>query len=265
MTAFLRVDQLQFPGGGGTCYTIQQESPTPGLWTGTNQWPVSNRAAQQKVSSGWANEASSVFTATPHCLHYHLSFASCQISDSMINVMCLNCPETIPAPWSIGKLSSRKLVPNAQKVGDHCHIIGRRQWHPTPVLLPEESHGWRSLECCSPWGREELDMTERLHFHFPLSCIGEGNGNSLQCSFVENPVDGEAWKAAVHGVSQSRTGLKQLSSSSGHIIGPHEDTSAPESVRRHQKWEESFCQRLCCGFQGKEWVKADKQIWARIE
>ena len=47
MTAFLRVDQLQFPGGGGTCYTIQQGSPTPGLWTGTNQWPVSNRAAHR--------------------------------------------------------------------------------------------------------------------------------------------------------------------------------------------------------------------------
>ena len=45
----------------------------------------------------------------------------------------------------------------------------RRQWHPTPVLLPGKSHGWRSLVGCSPWGREELDMTERLHFHFSLS------------------------------------------------------------------------------------------------
>ena len=48
-------------------------------------------------------------------------------------------------------------------------------------------------------------MTERLHFHFPLSCIGEGNGNPLQCSCQENPRDTEAWKAAVHGVAQSRT------------------------------------------------------------
>ena len=80
-----------------------------------------------------------------------------------------------------------------QKVGDHCHIIGRRQWHPTPVLLPGKSHGWRSLVGCSPWGREESDTTERLHFHFPLSCIGEGNGNPLQCSCLENPMDGEAW------------------------------------------------------------------------
>ena len=67
----------------------------------------------------------------------------------------------------------------------------RRQWHPTPVLLPGESHGPRSLVGCSPWGREELDMAERLHFHFSLSCIGEGNGNPLQCSCLENPRDGE--------------------------------------------------------------------------
>ena len=57
-------------------------------------------------------------------------------------------------------------------------------------------------------------MTERLHFHFSLSCIGEGNGNPLQCSFLENPRDGEAWWAAVSGVAQSRTRLKRLSSSS---------------------------------------------------
>ena len=87
----------------------------------------------------------------------------------------------------------------------------RRQWHPTPVLLPGKSHGQRSLVGCSPWGREELDMTERLHFLFSLSCIGEGNGNPLQCSSLENPRDGEAWWAAVSGVTQSRTRLKLLS------------------------------------------------------
>jgi len=87
------------------------------------------------------------------------------------------------------------------------------QWHPTPVLLPGESHGWRSLVGCSPWGREESDTTERLHFHFSLSCIGEGNGHPLQCSCLENPRDGGAWWAAVYGVAQSRTRLKWLSSS----------------------------------------------------
>ena len=67
---------------------------------------------------------------------------------------------------------------------------------------------------CSPWGRKELDTTEQLHFHFSLSCIGEGNGNPLQYSCLENPRDGGAWWAAVYGVSQSQTRLKRLSSSS---------------------------------------------------
>ena len=57
--------------------------------------------------------------------------------------------------------------------------------------MPGKSHGWRSLVGCSPWGRKKSDTTERLHFHFSLSCIGEGNGNPLQCSCLENPRDGE--------------------------------------------------------------------------
>ena len=75
-----------------------------------------------------------------------------------------------------------------------------------------------------PWAEEpgrlqsmgslESDTTERLHFHFSLSCIGEGNGNPLQCSCLENPRDGGAWGAAVYGVAQSQTRLKRLSSSS---------------------------------------------------
>ena len=103
-------------------------------------------------------------------------------------------------------------------------ISRRRQWHPTPVLLPGKSHGWRSLVGCSPWGRYELDTTERLHFHFSLLCIGEGNGNPLQCSCLENPRDKGAWWAAVYGVAQSQTWLKQLSSSSSNWISwrnPH--------------------------------------------
>ena len=94
----------------------------------------------------------------------------------------------------------------------------RRQWHPTPVLLPRKSHGWRSLVGCSPWGHYELDTTERLHFHFLLSCIGEGNGNPLQCSCLENPRDGGAWWAAVYGVAQNWTRLKRLSSSSSKAL-----------------------------------------------
>ena len=96
----------------------------------------------------------------------------------------------------------------------------RRRWHPTPVLLPGKSHGQRSLEGCSPWGHEESDMTERLHFHFSLSCIGEGNGNPFHCSCLENFRDGGAWWAAVYGIAQSQTRLKRLSSSSSSRPAP---------------------------------------------
>ena len=93
----------------------------------------------------------------------------------------------------------------------------RRQWHPTPVLLLGKSHGRRSLEGCGPWGRWGSDTTERLHFHFSLSCIGEGNGSPLQCFCLENLRDRGAWWAAVYGVAQSRTRLKWLSSGSIHL------------------------------------------------
>ena len=76
-----------------------------------------------------------------------------------------------------------------------CSHGWRRQWHPTPVLLPGKSHGWRSLVDCSPWGHEESDTPERLHFPFSLPCIGEGNGNPLQYSCLENPRDSRAWWA----------------------------------------------------------------------
>ena len=86
----------------------------------------------------------------------------------------------------------------------------RRHWHPTPVLLPGKSHGWRSLVGYSPWGRKASNTTERLHFHSSLSCTGEGKGNPLQCSCLENPRDGGAWWAAFLGVAQSRTRLKRF-------------------------------------------------------
>ena len=89
----------------------------------------------------------------------------------------------------------------------------RRKRQPTPVFLPRESQGRGSLVGCHLWGRTESDTTERLDFHLSLSCIGEGNGNPLQCSCLENPRDGRAWWAAVYGVAQSWTQLKRLSSS----------------------------------------------------
>ena len=92
--------------------------------------------------------------------------------------------------------------------------------------MPGKSHGRRSLVGCSPWGSEESDTTERLHFHFSLSRIGEGNGNLLQCSCLENPRDGGAWWAA-----QSRTRLKRLSSSY-KLLGLHRWCSGKEYTSR---------------------------------
>ena len=102
------------------------------------------------------------------------------------------------------------------------------------MLLPGKSHGQRSLVACSPWGPKESDTTKQLHFHFSLSCIGKGNGNPLHCSCLENPRDGGAWWAAVYGVTQSRTQLKRLSSSSSSsrlsysekAMAPHSSTLA---------------------------------------
>ena len=93
-------------------------------------------------------------------------------------------------------------------------IPWRRKWQPTPVFFPGQPRGQRSQVGCSPWGLEESDTTERLHFHFSLSCLGGGNGNPLQCSCLENPRDRGAWWAAVYGAAQSQTRLKRLSSSS---------------------------------------------------
>ena len=111
-------------------------------------------------------------------------------------------------------------------------LYQRRQWHLNPILLPGKPHGWRSLVGCNPWGCEESDMTEQFHFHFSLSCIGEGNGNPLQCSCLENPRDRGAWWAATYGVAQSRTWLKWLSSSSSFLYSPNL-TSIHEYWKNH--------------------------------
>ena len=103
-------------------------------------------------------------------------------------------------------------------IAPHSPTHRRRQQQPTPALLPGKSHGQRSLVGYSPWGSKELDTTEWLHFHFSLSCTGDGNGNPLQYSCLENPRDGGAWWAAVYGITQTQTQLTRLSSSRTH---PH--------------------------------------------
>ena len=132
----------------------------------------------------------------------------------------------------------------------HCW---RRKWQPTPVLLPGKSHGRRSLVGCCPWGCEESDVTERLHFHFSLSSIEEGNGNPLHCSCLENPRDGGAWWAAVYGVTQGWTRLKRLSSSSsssciaGRLFSNLATREAPQKHLLLLYW---LCQSLwLCGSQ----------------
>ena len=109
-------------------------------------------------------------------------------------------------PRSKHLLISWLLSPSAVILFPHLFAMKwwdywRRHWQPTPVLLPGNFHGRRSLVGCSPWDRWESDMTERLHFHFSLSCVGEGNGNPLQRSCLENPRDRGTWWVAIYGVA----------------------------------------------------------------
>ena len=126
-------------------------------------------------------------------------------------MLCLTLSSRLRGSWRRGQWWRQQGAELEQNYLDGCTVLNR-WWQPTPVLLPVESHGQRSLIGCSPWCRKESCPTEWLHFHFSLSCIGEGNGNPLQCSCLENPRDWGAWWAAVYGVTQSRTRLMRLSS-----------------------------------------------------
>ena len=138
---------------------------------------------------------------------------TCSFCHMLIHCLCKVCIRhalsvyCMPGTWlgtdhmTINKIHNKTKqyikTRSFDKLSQYRLLNWRKQWHPTPVFLPGKSHGWRSLVGCSPWGREESDMTERLHFHFSLSCIGEGNGNPLQCSCLKNPRDGGAWWAAI--------------------------------------------------------------------
>ena len=130
---------------------------------------------------------------------------------------CLENPRDRGAWWAAiyGVTQSRTQLKWLSRSSSN---VWRREWWPTPVLLPGKSHGWRSLVGYSPWGHEESHPTEQLHFHFSLSCIGEGNGNPLQCSCLENPRDRAAWWVAIYGVTQNRTQLMWFSSSRSSIM-----------------------------------------------
>ena len=117
-------------------------------------------------------------------------------------------------------------------------LIPRRQWHPTPVLVLGKSHGWRSLVGCS-MGSQESDTTERLHFHFSLSCIGEGNGNPLQCSCLENPRDSGPPSKGSHRVGHDGS---DLAAAAAAEMGP-------------SSW--GFCKLFMC----KLMLKFESLIW----
>ena len=134
----------------------------------------------------------------------------------LLGVVCLNFVSTFILLWTFFGLYEYLKFTGTCSIISYTIVcyIQRRRSYPTPVLLPRKSHGRSSLLGCSPWGRKESDTTERLHFHFSLSCTGEENGSPLQCSCLENPRDGGAWWVAVYGVAQSRTRLKKFSNSS---------------------------------------------------
>ena len=146
--------------------------------------------------------------------HYHVHFKYLTILFCSDNKKCRLLK---PSPEQHTCWEAEAIL-KEEKQQSRSILLWRRQQHPIPVLLPGKSHGRRGLLSCSPWGRQESDTTERLHLDFSLSCIGEGNGNPLQCSCLENPKDREAWWAAVYRVAQSRTRRKRLSSSNSSSI-----------------------------------------------
>ena len=116
-------------------------------------------------------------------------------------------PPDLPETLMPGSLQAWPWSLNAYIFVMLCRVSSEKAMAPHSSTL-----AWKI-----PWTEEPGRLqytTERLHFHFSLSCIGEGNGNPLQCSCQENPRDGEAWWAAVYGIAQSQTRLKRLSSSS---------------------------------------------------
>ena len=159
----------------------------------------------RKITWSFSKDSSLMPLKNVYTLTWHFCYC-CWVAKS--------CPSLHPHGLQHARLLCLSLSPG---IGSNSCPLQRRQCQASPVLLPWKSHGQRSLVGCSPWGHEESDPTEQLHFHFSLSCIGEGNGNPLQCSCLENLGDGEAWQAVVYGVTQSRTWLKQLSSSSMSI------------------------------------------------
>ena len=165
----------------GNCRS-RQWYPTPVLLPGKSH----GRKSLVGCSS-WGRQESD----TTERLHFHFLLAS----------LVAQRLKHLPPMWDTWVRSLGQEDPLAKEMATHSSILA---W---------KTHGWRSLVGCSPWSHSESNTTERLHFHFSLSCIGEGNGNPLQCSCQDNPRDRGALWAAVYWVTHSQTRLKRLSSS----------------------------------------------------
>ena len=150
-----------------------------------------------EILAGYSNLGCRFFPFSTLNISCH-SLLACRVSAENLAVKHMGFPLYVICCFSLAAFNILSL----------CLVFVSLISHPTPVLLPGKSHGQRSLVGCRPWGHEKSETTERLHFHFLLSCIGEGNGNPLQCSCLEDPRDRRAWWAAVYGVTQSQTRLK---------------------------------------------------------
>ena len=152
---------------------------------------------------------------TTEQLHFHFSL-SClgQEKGNPLQCSCLENPRDGGAWWAAVYGVAQSWTRLMRLSSSSSRIQTEKPMAPHSSTLVWKIPWTEEPERLQSWGREELNKTERLYFHFSLSCIGEGNGNPLQCSCLENPRDGGDWWAAVSGVAQSQTRLMRLSSSS---------------------------------------------------
>ena len=164
----------------------------------------------------------------PPRVHSNLLLAECIMSPQNSNVEILTSSVMVLEHGAFGRQLDGG---GGALISEISALIGEPRSNGTHSSTLAWKIPWTwSLVGCSPSGLKESDTTERLLFHFSLSCTGEGNGNPLQCSCLENPRDGGAWWAAIYGVAQSRTQLKRLSSSNSRELShpfrlPCEDTA----------------------------------------
>ena len=161
-----------------------------GIWQPTSVF-LPGKSHGQRNSAGYSPWSHKELDMTERLSTWSLQMVSLRYWQ-VISLLCL--PASPSSWWGITvSIKSIHLCFLSKIIYWNLRCGWRRQWHPTPVLLSGKSHRWGSLVGCHLWGCTDSDTTECLHFHFSLSCIGEGNGNPLQCSCLENPRDRGAW------------------------------------------------------------------------